>query len=170
MCDDQSFDLTSEVDFDIPILDPLSLPNIPGVEATGPTVRLLNSPPTVICVPASGTTFALGPNLNLRWGYGFGNRLLESRFMIDKLPGKGTAPIKISYLGETCAISEPPQVVNLDAGKSSLRYSSLEWQLNWQTGQSTLNDSPLVPGCYLVEIPGAAGNGAADTKQIILTE
>lgn len=50
--------------------------------------------------------------------------------MIDTPPGKGTTPIVISHLGETCDSGEVPEVVNLDAGKSSLRYSSGEWQLN----------------------------------------
>ena len=112
---------------------------------------------------------SIGPNLNLRWGYGANGQLEDSGDMLDTPTGKGTAPVQIYYLGTSCE-SGAPQVVDLDAGKSSLRYSQQEWQLNWQTGQSLLNGGSLVAGCYLVDIPRAEGRGAADTKRILLSD
>lgn len=70
------------------------------------------------------------------------------------------------YLGANCE-SDAPEVVDLDAGKSSLRYSAPYWQLNWQTGQSTLNDGPLVSGCYRLDIPLVSGS--VDTKHFKLS-
>jgi hypothetical protein len=109
-----------------------------------------------------------GSNLNFRWGYGAGGVTQNSADMIDKPNGTGTAPLELTYRGSSCSASNN-DLVDLDAGKSSLRYSSGEWQLNWQTGQSTLIDgSALVNGCYELEIPRAEGNGSSDFKRVIL--
>ena len=70
------------------------------------------------------------------------------------------------YLGASC-VSGAPEVVDLDAGMNSLRYSNPHWLLNWQAGQSTLNGGPLLPGCYELQIPTV--NGSIDTKNFILS-
>ena len=110
----------------------------------------------------------IGPNLNLRWGYGAGDVLFASRDVIDTPPGKSTDPVFIEYRGPDCSAANP-MIVNLDAGSSSLRYSRSEWHLNWQTGQSLLDNGPLQAGCYVVGIPRAFG-GWVDEKRVILSE
>jgi hypothetical protein len=108
---------------------------------------------------------SIGPNLNLRWGYGATNNLFDSRNYLATTNGKGTQPVEIVYSGASC--SDQELLIDLDAGRSSLRYSSSEWQLNWQTGQSLLPDgSGLQPGCYRVRIPRVSG--VVDTQPIIL--
>ena len=76
------------------------------------------------------------------------------------------------FLGESCESGEQV-AVDLDAGKSSLRYSGGEWLLNWQTGQSLLDttgdgvgDSGLLAGCYELNIPRVSGT--VDTRLFIL--
>lgn len=115
--------------------------------------------------PASGN---IGPNMNFRWGYGVDGIIQPSASMIDKAKGKGTDPLTMQFVGENCEGGNP-EVVDLDAGKSSLRYSSGEWQLNWQTGQSTILGGPLREGCYELFIPRTEGQGSADTKHILLS-
>jgi uncharacterized protein YjbI with pentapeptide repeats len=114
--------------------------------------------------PATGN---LGANMNFRWGYGAGGVLSNSSSMIDKPGGKGTKPLSMKFFGETCEIGNP-QVVDLDAGKSSLRYSSGEWQLNWQTGQSTIDGGSITSGCFELSIPRAADPDDVDKKLVIL--
>jgi hypothetical protein len=122
--------------------------------------------------PIEETVYAsIGPNLNLRWGYGSTNDLLNSRDFLATGNGKSTQPIEIVYLGadESCS-AEAPRLVDIDAGKSSLRYGSGEWQLNWQTGQSQValetGTVDLVAGCYEVNIPRVGGQ--TDIKTVIL--
>ena len=97
---------------------------------------------------------------------------LRNGEMVCFTQGDTTSPIVFHTDPIACARqwieqgAEWLQVVNLDAGKSSLRYSQLEWQLNWQTGQSELDGGPLRPGCYVVSIPRT--DGAVDTKVINL--
>jgi hypothetical protein len=116
--------------------------------------------------PATGS---IGPNFNFRWGYGADGVPINSSDMIDRPSGKDTAPLVMTYLGASCGVGLS-DLVDLDAGKSSLRYSQGEWQLNWQTGQSLVNNLPLNAGCYELSIPRAAGKGETDKKTILLTE
>jgi hypothetical protein len=115
----------------------------------------------------------IGPNLGLTWGYGTAGNLLDSRSFLARQQGnKGTDPLTMNYLGLTCQAGDDV-AVDLDAGKSSLRYSGGEWQLNWQTGQSLLDttgdgvgDSGLLTGCYELSIPRVSGT--VDTRRFIL--
>ena len=117
--------------------------------------------------PENGSIYraGIGPTLGLVWGYGTADNLLDSGDFIDRPRGKGTAPLAAYYLGPDaqCAGNDLG-IVDLDAGRSSLRYKGREWRLNWQTGQSRLDldqdgvsDSDLLPGCYRLEIPRASG-------------
>ena len=110
----------------------------------------------------------LGPNLNLRWGYGVPGQLVSSEFMLATSEGQNTAPVLIYYQGNTCAEGQSI-VVDIDAGNSSLRYDDGVWLLNWQTGQSLMNGNPITPGCYRVEIPRSDALGGSDTRHIILS-
>ncbi len=112
-------------------------------------------------------TGKIGPNFTFRWGYGTSSQLIESKGMINTSPGKGTDPLSMHYLGVACGASSP-EIVDIDAGKSSLRYSSLEWRLNWQTGQSTLNGESLSEGCYELKIP-RSDTAIYDIKRVILS-
>jgi hypothetical protein len=141
-----------------------------GLQSSG-SFSVTVSVPIVWLEPLDDPHYAsIGPNLNLRWGYGTADALIDSRHLIDKPGGKGTDPVEITYLSadSSCAGAEP-MVVNLDAGSSSLRYSTETWLLNWQTGQSDIPGDGvdgLVPGCYEVSIPRISG--VVDNKTIIL--
>jgi hypothetical protein len=142
-----------------------------GLQSIGDFEVTVNGVPIVWIRPEAEPYFgAIGPNLQLLWGYGEAGALIDSRKLLDKPGGKGTEPVQITYLGpgEECPESAP-QVVNLDAGNSSLRYDSGKWLLNWQTGQSDIADdgfNGLLPGCYRVGIPRISG--IVDTRDIIL--
>jgi HYR domain len=110
----------------------------------------------------------VGANIILKWGYGPDeNNLVDSRDLLDT-SGSRTAPISITYQGIDSCESEEPEVVDIDAGRSALRYKSGSWQLNWQTGQSVLDGGPLPPGCYIMTIPRAYDLSPQDSREIWL--
>jgi hypothetical protein len=144
-----------------------------GLEDTGSFTVAVNVGIVWITPIEEPVNASIGPNLNLRWGYGISsNDLLNSRNFLATESGKNTKPIEIIYMGddEFCN-TDSPILVDIDAGKSSLRYSQGEWQLNWQTGQSLVvldkqtGPQGLVAGCYVVNIPRGE---LTDTKTVFL--